>query len=43
MSKNSTHVIKRQWTTDQLRQVFAYCQSDFDRFISLLVWLDGLK
>lgn len=33
----------KSYTSDQLRDVWAFCQHDFDRFIELLEWLDKLR
>jgi hypothetical protein len=35
--------LQRKYTTDQLRDLWTFVRCDFDRFLELLVWLDGLK
>ncbi len=35
--------IQRAWTPEELRVLWTFCQHDFERFLKLLVFIDGLK
>lgn len=36
-------VLMHSYTFQQLRDIWDFCQHDFDRFISLLEWLEDLS
>lgn len=36
-------LIQRQYSTTQLRELFDFCQHDFNRYIALLVWLESFE
>ena len=35
--------LQRKWKASELKLIWDFAQHDFDRFIRMLVWLDGLK
>ena len=37
-----SHPLRRIYTPQQLRDLWDFCQHDFDRLIELLLWLDEL-
>lgn len=39
----TSEVLQRRYMPDQLREIWDFCQHDFERFIGLLEWLDTLK
>lgn len=42
MIKNDSLVVSRPYTAAQLRDVFDFCQKEFERFLGFLEWIDGL-
>ena len=40
---NDGSVIQRRYSVDELRDLWRFCSRDFERFLALLVWIDGLE
>ncbi len=47
MTKTKKHgddeVFNRDYTPNELRMLWEYCSSNFERFLALLKWLDKLQ
>lgn len=40
---NDGSALQRRYNPQELRDLFAFCGCDFERFLGLLVWLESLK
>lgn len=38
-----TRTISKPWTEENIRLLWEYSRSDFERFLKLLFFMDGLK
>jgi hypothetical protein len=40
--KTDGSAIQRAYSVEDLRELWDFCQQDFDRFLALIVWLETL-
>jgi hypothetical protein len=41
-AKSDGSAIQRSYNLDDLRELWSFCQHDFERFLALIMWLETL-